>query len=651
MSTALRCPRCGSYWAGVDGLAAGEIVCFDCLSKPSPLRRRLSCKMITAIVLVGLAGCATALGFFWPRSTSPAPAAADRLVDLAEAGNIEAAPPENSDEKTDRDQPMAQEKSLQVAEEPIRETPIDYRAGPERAPMAVDHHAKPDKAKEGDEPKAVPQPPGRSVLSRERPAEAKLLQELATAPEEGLGSTGPTVVSSYITTIQEDLNRFGHTRLADPSPLIRIRPDLRGLSLRVGPSCQLSEKDGVILDELARKLRVLLKSTVTVDGSPRKAPAVESLRGVLFAAQRDGKPGWVRLEAVRTLTQMLTPEEPALRKMLVQLLDAIPDAPATNALADRAVYDLDVEVRQAAVAAPAQRELELYRPALLKALRFPWAPVADHAAEVLVALGDQDAVPHLVSLLRKPDPTAPEMLPSGHKIVREVVRVNHLANCLMCHPPSYDGGPAVGVDPTLNIPLTVPQTVLVAMTVATQQSSTAVQNPSTQTSPGTTNSVHTGCHDYRNLALQATLAAAAAAPNPPVAAQQARNTARMLNPPTRIVPAKVLVQTAIPLLIRGDITFFRQDFSVKLSAPGIPGVPADGIRFDFMVRIRTLTPPEVFILNKMREGQTTYPQREAVLFALRELTGKDAGPTTEAWQAAFPSGRRRCRAAANALAA
>ncbi len=32
----------------------------------------------------------------------------------------------------------------------------------------------------------------------------------------------------------------------------------------------------------------------------------------------------------------------------------------------------------------------------------------------------------------------------------------------------------------------------------------------------------------------------------------------------------------------------------------------------------------------------SYPQREAVLFALRELTGKDAGTATEAWLALFP---------------
>jgi HEAT repeat protein len=41
-------------------------------------------------------------------------------------------------------------------------------------------------------------------------------------------------------------------------------------------------------------------------------------------------------------------------------------------------------------------------------------------------------------------------------------------------------------------------------------------------------------------------------------------------------------------------------------------------------------------LQKRLEKEESYPQREAVLFALRELTGQDAGPTTEGWQKLFP---------------
>ena len=66
-----------------------------------------------------------------------------------------------------------------------------------------------------------------------------------------------------------------------------------------------------------------------------------------------------------------------------------------------------------------------------------------------MTLGNKDVVPHLVTLLGQPDPLVPETLPNGTRVVaRELIRVNHLANCLMCHPPSYDGGgPVLGAEP------------------------------------------------------------------------------------------------------------------------------------------------------------------------------------------------------------
>src|SRR5262249_29981030 len=143
---------------------------------------------------------------------------------------------------------------------------------------------------------------------------------------------------------------------------------------------------------------------------------------------------------------------------------------------------------------------------LLDGLRYPWAPAADHAAEALVALNDREAIPPLAELLGGPDPAGPAPLAfhdidrahlAYHNIdpaqlaaapgspepwrspavalderqgggrrtrlmadpgglpqsikasdgevyaVREVVRVNHLRNCLLCHPPSLADGDMV----------------------------------------------------------------------------------------------------------------------------------------------------------------------------------------------------------------
>jgi hypothetical protein len=79
--------------------------------------------------------------------------------------------------------------------------------------------------------------------------------------------------------------------------------------------------------------------------------------------------------------------------------------------------------------------------------------------------------------------------------------------------------------------------------------------------------------------------------------------------------------------VRADVTFVRQDFSVV--QPTADSWPAlDRQRFDFLVRTRPGTPAEV---ARQKEPPASYPQREAVLFALRELTGKDYGTSTRAW--------------------
>jgi hypothetical protein len=88
----------------------------------------------------------------------------------------------------------------------------------------------------------------------------------------------------------------------------------------------------------------------------------------------------------------------------------------------------------------------------------------------------------------------------------------------------------------------------------------------------------------------------------------------------------------IPVVIRADITYFRQDFSVmQLVGPG-----AEPLRFDFLVRTRPVTSEEMRLLKKRPELHPALRQKESVLFALRELTGKDPGRTLEDWLALFP---------------
>jgi hypothetical protein len=267
---------------------------------------------------------------------------------------------------------------------------------------------------------------------------------------------------------------------------------------------------------------------------------------------------WLQPEAVATLSQMLMAEDRPLRLLMVAMLELIPGREATLALARAAVYDLSPDVREAAVGALRQRgDRAQVRPVFLQGLQHPWPSAADHAAEALVNLGDAESVPDLVGLLGKPSPTAPAKLPDSANaapIVRELVRVNHLANCVMCHAPSLNQtDPVRGLVPTSGQP--VPPTF--------QPQYYEQGNP--------------------NLSF-----------------------------------------------VRADITYLRQDFAVPQPVAK-PNHWPENQRYDYLVRTRPATVADWKAANDPI-AQANYPQREAVLFALRELTGADQGTKTESWE-------------------
>src|SRR5207244_980269 len=126
-------------------------------------------------------------------------------------------------------------------------------------------------------------------------------------------------------------------------------------------------------------------------------------------------------------------QSPAVRQKLVALLAEWNDPQASVLLAQRALYDLSADVRTSAVKALKNRPAKEYRRVLLDGLRYPWSPVAEHAAEALVRLRDYDVTAELVSLVDKPDPRRPHPDDKGRTVVAELVAINHLRNCLLCH--------------------------------------------------------------------------------------------------------------------------------------------------------------------------------------------------------------------------
>jgi hypothetical protein len=112
---------------------------------------------------------------------------------------------------------------------------------------------------------------------------------------------------------------------------------------------------------------------------------------------------------------------------------------AISALVRFALYDVDREVRAAAIQALRRESAETYGPQLLQGFRYAWPIVAERAADAVVALDRKEMLPSLANLLDEPDPAAPfETVREGRKVraVRELVKLNHHANCIVCHPPN-----------------------------------------------------------------------------------------------------------------------------------------------------------------------------------------------------------------------
>jgi hypothetical protein len=234
---------------------------------------------------------------------------------------------------------------------------------------------------------------------------------------------------------------------------------------------------------------------------------------------------------------MLPPENQGLRQVLVSQLRSIDHPRSSEGLAKLAVFDLSADIRAEALQALAQRPPADYRPVFLTALRHPWAPAADHAAEALVALQDREAVPALEKLAEQASPTEAfyDNTDQAWK-VPEVVRINHLSNCLMCHAPSKEPSELVR--------------------------------------------------------------------------------GRIPSPGAPLPPLSQYYQDSTGPFVRADVTYLRQDFSVVQPVRS-PGPWPEKQRYDYVVKARPATTAE--IAARMATQKVSSPQREAVLFALKEL--------------------------------
>jgi hypothetical protein len=318
-------------------------------------------------------------------------------------------------------------------------------------------------------PRPAVRPPGPVVASGQaRPplpvvwGEVELRLLLAGAPEINLDSVKGTSERLF-----QEAKKPGLGGRADDLLALLVqkeRQDLAGLPLLLGKSCSLEKATALLLSQNSVLLRQALElatsrqlppSTVAHSYPQSLQPDTSAFWSLL--ERQTGSTRWQRPSAIPTLEQLLTAESTPTRLVLVRLLDKIRGKEASVALARRAVFDLNEEVRSAAIASLKPRPPGEYSQVLLDALRYPFAPVAHHAAWAIGTLDLRDLAPALVRLLEEDDPTAPFLQAVGEETIlvrRELVRVNHFRNCLICHAPSHNRqDPVRGPVPSADQPL------------------------------------------------------------------------------------------------------------------------------------------------------------------------------------------------------
>jgi len=248
--------------------------------------------------------------------------------------------------------------------------------------------------------------------------------------------------------------------------LIENRPDLSGLPFILGDASRLDKERSEHLVVGIRRVRIFLQGTFDL------FDLIAFFGGETEKTVKDNR------AFVAAMLQLEAPESSRMRLSIVQQLASFRETEATEALARLALFSEDKNVRDAALDKLQERntqdlkafilkglQLALFsedknvrdaaleklqerndqdlKAFILRGLQYPWPPVAKNAADALVRLKLVDLAPDLVSLLAKPDPRSPFLMEiKGKKVpvIRELVKINHLRNCLLCHAPSPTKG-------------------------------------------------------------------------------------------------------------------------------------------------------------------------------------------------------------------
>jgi hypothetical protein len=227
----------------------------------------------------------------------------------------------------------------------------------------------------------------------------------------------------YLNAPRREANRQVASRIVK-------HPVLSGLPWRQGTACAVEGKKAERLAELSSELRQMF-SVADIAAARSNRSRYESLyNGIDTNPKQLAGPG-----AAKLLTQMLEGEDLLWRGILVRMLHEIEGKESSECLARIAVFDVEPDMRGLAIDELMNRHFDEWQSVALAGLRHVWQPAAVNAAKALMATKAVAALPSLVAMLDAADPSRPFLSPEygTTPMVRQLVRLNHNHNCIVCH--------------------------------------------------------------------------------------------------------------------------------------------------------------------------------------------------------------------------
>ncbi len=303
-------------------------------------------------------------------------------------------------------------------------------------------------------------------------------EDLAKVPELAVGEPVPKALTKEqaLKATAHLLAKINHLnqRKTDGFVLALLdrRAELRGLPMRMGEQCRMRQDQAQVFAMIADAVHQHMVSAKGADRLEDPEKLWKALAEIdLITISGGESASKLRINrgsidhfhraTVAALMQILMPESEVFRTSLARYLATVPHVDATHALAKLAIFSPEYEVRAAAIDGLKLRREKDYTDILLQGFRYPLPAVAKRSAEAIVKLERKDLLANLIEVLERPDPRLPVTEKRDAKnvtVVREMVRINHHRNCVLCHAP---GNPKTTPDGVLKVAVPLPNEPLV----------------------------------------------------------------------------------------------------------------------------------------------------------------------------------------------